>query len=124
MRLSLVMLFSFVSLLASAKGTMTWEESTEYDFGKVEFGSGPVYHRFVFRNDGKEPLLIRDVVASCGCVSVGWTKAPVAVGDTGSVFVRYKNNVSGVFHKTVKVVSTAKGAKKTSLVIKGESVKK
>lgn len=123
MRLTFVMLFSFVSIAMYAKETMNWE-AKEYDFGKVELGSGPINHRFVFKNEGKEPLLIKDVVASCGCVSAGWTKTPVAVGDTGSVCVRYKNNVSGVFHKTVKVISTAKGSKKVPLMIKGETVKK
>lgn len=119
-----IALFSFAAVSLHAAGSIKWEDGKDYDFGKVELGSGPVEHRFVFRNEGKEPLLIKDVVASCGCVSPGWTKAPVAVGDTGSVFVRYKNNVSGVFHKSVKVYSTAKGSKKTTLVIKGETVKK
>lgn len=123
MRLTFIMLFSFVATALYAGGSMEWSEK-EYDFGKVELGSGPVEHRFVFKNEGKEPILIRDVQASCGCVSAGWTKTPVAVGDTGSVCVRYKNNVSGVFHKTVKVVSTAKGSKKVPLKIKGETVKK
>ncbi|MBP5456950.1 MAG: DUF1573 domain-containing protein [Paludibacteraceae bacterium] len=123
MRLLFSMFFLLLTNALYAAETMKWEEK-EYDFGKVELGSGPVYHRFVFKNEGKEPLLIRDVVASCGCVSAGWTKTPVAVGDTGSVCVRYKNNVSGVFHKTVKVVSTAKGSKKVPLIIKGETVKK
>ncbi|MFA6779952.1 MAG: DUF1573 domain-containing protein [Paludibacteraceae bacterium] len=113
----------FLPSFSFAGGEISFETS-EFDFKEVCLGS-PVHHDFVFRNVGEEPLVVKDVRSSCGCVYAAWTASPVAVGDTGSVRVYYKNNVSGTFHKTVKVISnSSRPNRKLPLVIKGESVRK
>lgn len=116
-------LMASFSLLAYAGANISFEE-TEYDLRQVELGSGVVSHSYVFRNVGDKPLVIKDVRSSCGCTYASWTASPVAPGDTGSVCVFYKNNVSGSFHKTVKVISnSSRSTHKLPLVLKGESVK-
>lgn len=80
-------------------------------------------HVFVYKNVGDAPLVLANVVPSCGCVTPTWTKNPVAPGDTGSVHVYYQSRVSGAFHKTVKVYSNA-GGKRPVLQISGETKKK
>ncbi|MDR1730161.1 MAG: DUF1573 domain-containing protein [Prevotellaceae bacterium] len=125
-RISFFLLFFFISsfvafyAFAGEKPRIIFQK-TEHDFGEVHLGSGAVEYCFVFQNEGKEPLLIKDVRSSCGCVYGSWIKKPVAPGDSGSVCVVYKNNRSGVFRKTVKVISTAG---KTTLHVKGSTVRK
>src|SRR3954462_6590387 len=46
---------------------------TKYSFGKVKEGE-VVTHAFHFRNSGKEPLLISQAVASCGCTVPSFPK--------------------------------------------------
>jgi len=120
--LSFVCIPSFFSFEASAeKKTQIAFEKTEHDFEEIYLGSGSVKHCFIFQNEGEEPLLVKDVRSSCGCVYGSWTKKPVAPGDTGSVCITYKNNMSGTFRKTLKVISNAGN---TSLTVKGITVRK
>jgi hypothetical protein len=80
-------------------------------------------HVFVFKNEGDAPLIVANVVPSCGCVTPAWTKQPVAPGDTGSVHVFYEGKVSGAFHKTIKIYSNSSG-KRPVLKISGETKKR
>ena len=80
-------------------------------------------HFFIFKNEGDSPLIINNVVPSCGCVTPSWTKQPIAPGDTGSVHVFYKSNMSGTFSKTIKVYSNSQG-KRPVLKISGETKKR
>ncbi len=80
-------------------------------------------HFFIFKNEGDSPLIINNVVPSCGCVTPSWTKQPIAPGDTGSVHVFYNSNMSGTFSKTIKVYSNSQG-KRPVLKISGETKKR
>ncbi len=118
----LACIFSFFFFEASAqKKNQPAFYKTEHDFGEIYLGEGAVEYCFLFYNEGEEPLLIKDVRSSCGCVYGSWMKKPVAPGDSGLVCVTYKNNMSGAFRKTVKVISNAG---KTSLAVKGNTVRK
>jgi hypothetical protein len=74
---------------------------------------------FVFKNTGKEPLILTNVKASCGCTTPKWTRNPVAPGEKGEIVVHYDTNRMGQFHKTVTVQSNGKTSTKT-LTIKGK----
>ena len=79
-----------------------------HDFGTVNEGPAAVYE-FKFANTGKEPLLLTNVVASCGCTTPKWSKEPVGQGKTGSIFVSYDTNGRpGGFNKAVTVSSNSK----------------
>src|SRR5437879_3781402 len=43
-----------------------------YNFGEVPEGP-QVTHEFKFANTGKEPLILSNVHASCGCTTPSWT---------------------------------------------------
>ena len=119
----LISVLLMVSSLVFAGGEIKFD-TLEYNFDKICMGA-PIHNDFKFKNVGDGPLLVKDVRSSCGCVYAAWTASPVAPGDTGSVRVLYKNNVSGVFHKTVKVISnSSRSNRKLPLVIKGESLNK
>jgi len=63
-------------------------EST-HDFKTIKEADGPVTHTFKIKNEGKAPLVITNVTASCGCTSPDWTKQPIAPGKIGEVKVTY-----------------------------------
>src|SRR5580698_1591569 len=50
-----------------------------YNFGEVSEGP-QVTHEFKFTNTGKEPLVLSNVKASCGCTTPSWPKEPILPG--------------------------------------------
>lgn len=105
----------------SAKPKIVFNEN-EYVFTDNYLGETSE-HIFVFKNEGDAPLIINNSVPSCGCVTPSWTKRPIAPGDTGSIHVFYKSNMSGIFSKTIKVYSNSQG-KRPVLKISGETKKR
>jgi hypothetical protein len=78
-------------------------ENAEYNFGTVIQGE-KVAHNFVFKNTGKNNLVISSVKASCGCTTPKWSKEPVKPGQKGSIEVVFDSaGRSGEQSKTVKV---------------------
>lgn len=96
---------------------ITFEE-TSHDFGTVQKGDDCT-HEFKFKNTGKEPLILANCQASCGCTTPSCPKEPIAPGASGSIKVKYDSNRVGVFTKTVTVTSNAKNSPVT-LSIKGK----
>lgn len=98
-------------------------EKEVHDFGTVPEGPAAAYE-FKFVNTGKEPLVLTNVVASCGCTTPKWSKEPVASGKSGSIFVSFDTNGRiGGFNKAVTISSNSKTPVKV-LYIKGVVEKK
>lgn len=89
-----------------------------HDFGVVPQNI-PATYNFTFKNTGKEPLIITNAAASCGCTTPEWTKEPILPGKKGFVKATYNAAALGSFTKTVTVMSNAKKATVT-LYIKGD----
>lgn len=115
-------LFTFAlfnqSVYAQDKAIISIEQPA-HDFGKIQEEGGAVTHTFVIRNDGKAPLELSQVIASCGCTSLEWTQQPVQAGKTTNVSVAYDpKGRPGDFEKNVTVYSN--GSKDPQiLTIKG-----
>ncbi len=93
-------------------------ETEVHDFGTVKEGVQAEW-TFKFTNIGKEPLVITNVQASCGCTTPTWTKEPVKPGESGKVTAIYNSKGRpGNFNKAVTINSNAKTAQKV-LFIKG-----
>ncbi len=93
-------------------------ETEVHDFGTVKEGV-QAEHTFKFTNIGKEPLVITNVQASCGCTTPTWSKEPIKPGAQGSVTAIYNSKGRpGNFNKAVTITSNAKTAQKV-LFIKG-----
>jgi hypothetical protein len=104
-----------------AQTTMKVSE-TEHDFGKFKEEAGRQTFDFVVTNTGAQPLVIQNVVASCGCTTPTWTRQPIPAGGTGKVTAIYDPaNRPGVFNKTLTVYSNSK-PNAVVLVIKGEVI--
>ena len=58
---------------------------------------------FTLRNAGNEPLSIKEVIPSCGCTAVDWTRELIAPGAEGTVTAVYDAKMLGVFHKDFEV---------------------
>ena len=96
------------------------EES--YTFGEI--GEGPqVTHEFKFSNPGKEPLVLSNVRASCGCTTPSWPKEPILPGKDAVILVTYNTKGRiGPFTKSITITSNAATSSKV-IYIKGEVVK-
>ncbi len=81
------------------------EES--YNFGDV--GEGPqITHEFKFTNNGKEPLILSNVKASCGCTTPSWPKDPILPGKEATILVTYNTQGRpGKFTKSITITSNA-----------------
>jgi hypothetical protein len=106
----LIMAFAVPVLAQSAqkvKGPVLTLEKSSYDFGDISQGE-IVEHVFKFTNTGDEPLLITNVVASCGCTTPQWTKEPVMPGGKGEIKVGFNSaGRSGIQTKSLPVNSNA-----------------
>lgn len=78
-----------------------------HDFGTLKEGPMATY-AFEFKNTGKEPLIITNANASCGCTTPEWPKEPVLPGKTGTIKVSYNTQGRvGPFNKSVFLTSNA-----------------
>ena len=81
----------------------------DHDYGTITKGAdGDCV--FKFKNEGKAPLILSNVKASCGCTTPMWTKEPVMPGASGEIKVHYDTNRIGAFSKTITVSSNAENA--------------
>lgn len=77
-------------------------KETSYNFGKIQQGR-PVTHNFEIVNIGKEPLLLENVQASCGCTTPEWSKEPIQPGASTTIKVGYNAAAEGDFKKTITI---------------------
>lgn len=93
-------------------------EKEVHDFGIIP-QNVPATYTFTFKNKGKEPLIITNASASCGCTTPEWTREPIKKGEKGFVKATYNAASPGAFNKTVTVVTNGKRATVT-LTLKGD----
>ncbi|MCX6255968.1 MAG: DUF1573 domain-containing protein [Bacteroidia bacterium] len=94
--------------------------ATEHDFGTFKEEAGKQTFDFLVTNTGTEPLVIQNIVASCGCTTPEWTKQPIPAGAKGKITAIYDpTGRPGPFNKTLSVYSNTK-PEVVVLVIKGE----
>ncbi|WP_370408581.1 DUF1573 domain-containing protein [Tenacibaculum dicentrarchi] len=110
----------FITLTVSAQ-EFKFETET-IDYGKVAIASEGK-RTFEFTNIGDEPLIIKDVISSCGCTVPKKPEAPIMPGQKGSIEVSYDTKKPGGFSKSLTIVSNAK-VKRKRIKIKGFIAKK
>ena len=75
-----------------------------HDFGDISATDGPQSCTFTLTNTGQEPIVIFEVVSTCGCTNVEWTREPLQPGQSGSISATYKNEDGPTaFDKTLTV---------------------
>lgn len=94
-------------------------EKESHDFGDIPEGP-KVEHEFVFTNTGQEPLIIKNVKASCGCTVPKWPKDPIMPGEESVIKAVYNTKKrKGPFNKSLTITSNAHTPTKR-LFIKGK----
>ncbi len=107
---SLVIIVSFVASTfnlysQTTSGTIVFDEK-KFDFGNIEEKDGIVSHTFYFRNEGKTPVVIEDIVTGCSCTGHRWSKEPVKPGQKGQITITYDPRYrGGFFSKEIDILS-------------------
>jgi hypothetical protein len=118
--LLLILLISVVSMNAQMAVTTLKMTETQHDFGKFKEEAGRQTYDFYVTNTGTQPLVIQNIVASCGCTTPEWTRSPIAPGSKGKITAIYDpKDRPGAFNKTLSVYSNTQ-PQVTVLTIKGE----
>jgi hypothetical protein len=83
-------------------------KTEKHDFGTVPEGPQAKFD-FDFVNEGKEPLILSNVQASCGCTTPEWPKEPILPGKSAKITAIYNTQGRpGQFTKSITVTSNAK----------------
>ncbi|MDD3738115.1 MAG: DUF1573 domain-containing protein [Lentimicrobiaceae bacterium] len=96
-------------------------ENTTHNYGNIITGSDGIAE-FRYKNTGNSPLIITNVVATCGCTVPQWDRAPVMPGGTGTLVIKYDTQRLGTINKSATVNSNAKNSA-VVLLLKGNVVK-
>lgn len=79
-----------------------------HNFGKVSINDGAQHCIFEFTNTSANPVVISNIISSCGCTTPVWPKKPVMPGEKGKVEVTYLNDQGPFpFDKTLTVYTSA-----------------
>jgi hypothetical protein len=115
-------LCSNISFSQAAKIEFSAKENT-IDYGKVTKASDSGIRVFEFTNTGDAPLIITNVLSTCGCTVPTKPEAPIMPGKKGKIEVKY-NMATGPIRKTITVESNAANYEggRIALKIKGEVI--
>ena len=117
----LIFLTLFIAIYCQAQQqdpTPVFEEDS-HDFGSIKEENGPATFQFKFKNMGGTPLILKNVVASCGCTTPNWSREPVLPVERGFINVTYNpSGRPGHFEKDITVTSNG-DPEKYILKIKG-----
>lgn len=110
--ISTLLLLSSISFAAFAQsgksktgGSIQFIED-KFNFGEVKEEGGPVSHVFTFKNNGKGPLRIVNVLTSCGCTTSDWTQTAVNPGESGYVKATFDpKNRPGRFSRILTIIT-------------------
>lgn len=79
-----------------------------HNFGKISVSDGPKHCTFEFRNTSDKPVVINNIITSCGCTEPKWPKKPIMPGESGKVEVTYLNDQGPYpFDKSLTVYTSA-----------------
>ena len=122
----LISVFLFCSVTALSQNTSQPEDKVvsfdtkTHDFGDVLITDGPLSCKFVMTNISKSPIVIHNVVSSCGCTVPDYDKKPIEPGKSTAIEVTYSNDQGPYpFNKTITVYVSGVN-RPVVLKIKGE----
>lgn len=110
-----------VSASADTTGftTLEWDK-IENSFGTIQQGE-KVQIVFKFTNTGKNPLVINQVTAGCGCTVAEYTKEAVPPGATGKITAAFDSGQTsaGEIRKNIFVTTNTLGGNFHTLTFTG-----
>ncbi len=79
-----------------------------HNFGKISVAEGAKHCTFEFKNTSDKPVVINNIISSCGCTTPKWPKKPIMPGESGKVEVTYLNDQGPYpFDKALTVYTSA-----------------
>lgn len=108
---------SFLPVIQVQEGPQIEFEFEQYDFDQVLQGDKPEIH-FAFQNTGDRPLVISNVLTSCGCTASDWPTTPIAPGSSSSIRVTFDSTGKiGFQKKIITVLSNATNNRKEVSIV-------
>ncbi len=111
---TLSLLFAALMVAVNAQSQSQSVEGPEISFAESSKNFGDitqgdvVEHTFAFENTGNQPLIISNVLVTCGCTATNWPRDPIAAGKSSEITVRFDSKgKSGAQNKIITVVSNA-----------------
>ncbi len=119
MKKSVFVLFILLTALQIvAKPTIKFK-STTVNFGEVESGQITEIN-FEFENAGSDLLIIKNIIASCGCTTTGLAKKEYKAGEKGIISSKFNSRgYNGKVVKTITVLSNDPDAAEIRLMLSG-----
>lgn len=78
-----------------------------HDFGDIVQGQ-KVAFVFKYKNTGTEPLIVSEVITTCGCTATQWYKSPLAPGKEAELSVTFNSDGKmGRQNKVITILSNA-----------------
>lgn len=120
MRLKSHILLLIITLCFSLSGHAQLRFAADkFDFGTIRETDGSVSHVFEAENCGTKPVIILQVVTTCGCTVPEYSRKPILPGEKTTVKVVFDpSNRSGIFNKELGVYSSER-RKIATLTISG-----
>jgi hypothetical protein len=109
---SLILAFGFFTLKAQTidgpkSGPIINFSEDFFDFGDILQGDS-VQHIFKFKNTGTSPLIISEVITTCGCTAPEFTKEPVLPEKPGEIKITYRSaGKQGLQNKVITILSNS-----------------
>ena len=75
-----------------------------YSFGTINVGDKGEFE-LNFKNEGTEPLIVKNVQGCCGAKILDFTKDPIMPGKSGSLKLQIYTGGAGTVSKTITVIS-------------------
>ncbi len=117
-RICLFLLFVVLSIGTKAQNAEVSDTTifAQMEFTEMEYNFGDLYqgekaeHIFKFKNIGNSPLILNNVLTTCGCTASEWPREPIPSGVKAEIKVIF-NSASkiGRQNKVITVRSNAKG---------------
>ena len=99
----------YLGLVSGSRSSKTSAKTTQVsvDQTELDLGSFPKEEKqecsFILSNTGKGLLVIQDIITSCGCTKVEYSKAPVRPGGALEVKVIYEAEQAEYFNKRITI---------------------
>jgi hypothetical protein len=118
-----IVLFSSFGFAQSGSKIEFKAKDNTIDYGTVSKKKDNGVRSFEFTNTGDAPLIITNVLSTCGCTVPTKPEAPIMPGKTGKIDIKY-NMAPGPIRKTITVESNAVNVDggRVALKIKGEVI--
>lgn len=111
-------LFALTAYAPSLRAQLLFEPAT-WDFGAIDEEAGRVSHRFFGENRSNRPIVLLDVVTSCGCTVPEFSRRPILPGERTEIVVTFDpRDRPGTFEKQLHVYSTQR-ERIATLVVRG-----